>query len=498
MLFFRRINSLFIIIPVILSVSIAAFLIYELINSHRHQISSAKLRNSGVARIMASRFAGALREIDFVMLDIHDHISPDQLAFTNGANGPESIKLNQLLSRKITKHPWLSGLGVLNRTGIFIGGVNRNEPMGIGSDFSFRKYFSHLVDNKNKDSYFSPVFIESSSKKFWLACSRTLRLKQGQFDGVIMAGLTVRYIEESLLGEVNFTIDGSVALLDIEKGLIFREPGIKGLTGEKSKDKNLDAFISSGKKSLTFIALSPFEQKRKVISFHRAGEFPYILVVASNIETDLAAWYKDRLIYFCSWLFSTIVLFLLAYNFHHLYIANRSLKEKNNEIAHMLNHDTLTGLSSLRLANEKLELVLSLAERSEKKVAVLFLDLDGFKAINDTYGHDAGDEVLIQVAHRINAIIRQGDTACRIGGDEFLIILSEMNIKSEIKAAAERLVNEISQEIKINNCQVRVGVSIGVSIYPDDADNAADLRKKADQLMYSVKKAGKNNVAMAL
>ncbi len=495
MLFYRKI--LFIIIPVILSVSIAAFLIYELNNSRRYQISSAKLRNSGVARIMASRFAGALREIDFVMLDIHDHISPDQLAFSNGANGPETNELNLLLSRKIAKHQWLSGLGVLNQKGVFVGGVNRTKPMGIGSDFSFREYFSYLYNHKNKSTYFSPVFKESSSKEFWLGCSRTLRLKQGQFDGVIMAGLAVRYIEENLLGEVNFTIDGSVALLDIDKGLIFREPKIKELTGKKSNDKNLDTFISSGKKSLTLIDLSPFDKKRKVISFHRAGEFPYILVVASNIETDLANWYKGRLIYFCSWLFSTMVLFLLAYNFHHLYLANRSLKEKNNKIAHMLNHDTLTGLSSLRLANEKLELVMSLAERSGKKVAVMFLDLDGFKAINDTYGHDAGDEVLIQVSNRINAVIRQGDTACRIGGDEFLIILSEMNIKSEIKAAAKRLVNTISKKITINNIHVQVGVSIGISIYPDDADNAVDLRKKADQLMYSVKKTGKNNFAMA-
>ncbi len=345
MIFHKRKYFLFYLIAVILSTCIAAFIIYELINSYNYEISSAEIRNNGVATIIASRFAGTLREIDFIMQDINDHVTVEQLAFLNGANGRETTELNQLLSRKIASHPWLSGLGVMNQNGIFVGAVNRNRPQDVGADFSFREYFSYLYNNRNENSYFSPVFKETESDDIWLAFSRTLRLKQGQFDGVIFAGLTGQYIAEGLLGHINFAKGGSIALIDIEKGLLFQNPPIYGIVGHKVADPNLDAFILSGSESLTFIDFSPLDNKKKFITFQRADEFPYILVIASIIEVDLEDWYKKAIIYSFGWLFCTIILLLLTYSLRRLYLSNSILGEKNNELQNALKEiKTLRGI----------------------------------------------------------------------------------------------------------------------------------------------------------
>ncbi len=156
MIFNKRKYFLLYLIPVILSIIVGTFLIYELQNSYHYEIRSAEVRNSGIAVVIALRLAGAFREIGFIMQDVHDHVSSDQLAFASGTTGPETSELNQLLLRKIRTHRWLSGLGVMNKNGVFVGAVNRNRPQDVGADFSFREYFSYLASNKNENQYFSP------------------------------------------------------------------------------------------------------------------------------------------------------------------------------------------------------------------------------------------------------------------------------------------------------------------------------------------------------
>ncbi len=266
------------------------------------------------------------------MQDVHDHVSSDQLAFASGTTGPETSELNQLLLRKIRTHRWLSGLGVMNKNGVFVGAVNRNRPQDVGADFSFRKYFSYLASHKNENQYFSPVFKETETDDIWLACSRALRLKQGQFDGVIFAGLSGRYLADEM-GDINFAEGGSIAIVDIYKGLWFRNPPVSGTVGGKVVDPNLDAFLSSGRDSLTYIGFSPFDNKRKIISFQRTHQFPYMVAVASNVESELVGWYQKGIIYSFGWLLSMIILFLLTYILIRLNSAkNRKLQRALEEI----------------------------------------------------------------------------------------------------------------------------------------------------------------------
>ena len=163
------------------------------------------------------------------------------------------------------------------------------------------------------------------------------------------------------------------------------------------------------------------------------------------------------------------------------------------ELQFLANHDALTGLPSLRLCKDRLDQSLADARRKRQTSAVMFLDLDGFKAINDEYGHEFGDRVLRASAARITSEIRETDTAARIGGDEFVVILSSLPDRDIASRIAASLVQAIARPLELNGIQVAVSVSIGISLYPDNGVTAEELIRSADKAMYAIKREGKNN-----
>jgi diguanylate cyclase (GGDEF)-like protein/PAS domain S-box-containing protein len=163
------------------------------------------------------------------------------------------------------------------------------------------------------------------------------------------------------------------------------------------------------------------------------------------------------------------------------------------ELKFHANHDSLTGLPSLRLCKDRLEQSLAESRRNKQMSAVMFVDLDGFKIINDTHGHECGDIVLKTIAERIRAEIRETDTVARIGGDEFLIILSNMSAISVTQRVAGKLIEQISRAISYGPEEIEVGASIGIAIYPDDGTTSEEMIQQADKAMYLIKHSGKNN-----
>jgi diguanylate cyclase (GGDEF)-like protein/PAS domain S-box-containing protein len=175
-------------------------------------------------------------------------------------------------------------------------------------------------------------------------------------------------------------------------------------------------------------------------------------------------------------------------------ITDRKMAEE--EIKHLANHDELTGLPTLRLGKDRLSSAIALARRSKTSAAVLYLDLDGFKEVNDTLGHKAGDQVLIEVGMRMTQIIRETDTVARIGGDEFVIVLGQ--IEEEIAPAkiAKKIIKTLTRPIRLDEQEVNISASIGISLYPKHGETPDELISKADKAMYAIKHKGKNNYAM--
>jgi diguanylate cyclase (GGDEF)-like protein/PAS domain S-box-containing protein len=163
------------------------------------------------------------------------------------------------------------------------------------------------------------------------------------------------------------------------------------------------------------------------------------------------------------------------------------------ELQFLAHHDALTGLPSLRLCKDRLDQSLAEARRKRQTSAVMFLDLDGFKEINDRYGHDFGDSVLRATSERIVSEIRETDTVARIGGDEFVIILSSLPESNIATRIATSLVAAIARPLNVDGIDVDFSASIGISLYPENGVTAEELIRSADQAMYRIKRAGKNS-----
>jgi diguanylate cyclase (GGDEF)-like protein len=171
-------------------------------------------------------------------------------------------------------------------------------------------------------------------------------------------------------------------------------------------------------------------------------------------------------------------------------IADRKRAEK--AIQHLANHDALTGLPNRRLFNERIILEISRAQRNKQKIGVMLFDLDQLKNVNDTYGHNVGDMLLQAVAQRLLGLLRKSDTIARMGGDEFILILPEMQHQADAIQTAERILDALSTPFHLETYQVNITTSIGVAFYPDDGGEPESLTKKADIAMYKAKEKGGN------
>jgi diguanylate cyclase (GGDEF)-like protein/PAS domain S-box-containing protein len=170
--------------------------------------------------------------------------------------------------------------------------------------------------------------------------------------------------------------------------------------------------------------------------------------------------------------------------------ATRTLEERLGALAH---RDPLTGLPNRRLFEDRLEIALAQAHRYRHRVALIFVDLDRFKQVNDGFGHAAGDELLRGVAERLGASVREGDTVARLGGDEFTLLLPGIHYAEDLAAISGKLVESLRKPFRLQGREVHVTASGGISLYPEDGEDAEALLKSADTAMYRAKERGRDN-----
>ena len=177
-------------------------------------------------------------------------------------------------------------------------------------------------------------------------------------------------------------------------------------------------------------------------------------------------------------------------------VAEIALQESEAKLQQMALTDSLTGLPNTRLLQDRLERALAQSGRRDGDVAVLFVDLDGFKAVNDAMGHAAGDEVLQAVAERLRACARAADTVARIGGDEFVVLLEGCRSRGDAETVAGKIAAAISAPLALGRGAAEISCSIGIAFHPSDGDCAEILLRNADKAMYRAKEAGKNRFAL--
>lgn len=172
-------------------------------------------------------------------------------------------------------------------------------------------------------------------------------------------------------------------------------------------------------------------------------------------------------------------------------------KKAEAEVKHLAHHDPLTGLPNRHLLNDRLTHALARAKRKTRHMAVLFIDLDRFKPINDTFGHEAGDVLLKVLAERFQRCLRESDTVARVGGDEFVIVLETIVSARDAARVAEKVLKTIGAPVAWRDQQLAVGTSIGIALFPQDGETPEELSKAADVAMYRVKGSGRNGFQFA-
>lgn len=288
--------------------------------------------------------------------------------------------------------------------------------------------------------------------------------------------LELKQREEWYRGIVERNFDATVNL-DLDGLISYASPSIMRISGYTASEV-------VGRSFLNFLPESDHESASKVFSATMEGD------VVKGIELKIkhkngeeihieAIWMpilkKDRIVG-SQCIFKDIT----------------ARKEAELELQHMATHDYLTDLPNIRLFLEHLEKALDRARRSGLCVALLYLDLDGFKHINDRYGHGAGDEVLRMVAKRLMANVRRADVVARLGGDEFSVLMTDLPCSSRLDSLVERLHRTIREPFALRSIEANVTVSIGISLFPMDAQDSAALIRYADQAMLHSKSIGKD------
>ena len=224
----------------------------------------------------------------------------------------------------------------------------------------------------------------------------------------------------------------------------------------------------------------------------------YLPILVLSIENDLklaalTAGAKD----FLNKPFNLVEATTRIHNMLEVRLLYKQLEVDNLKLKAMAMHDALTGLPNRILLMDRLDSSIAHARRNKQNMAVLFLDLDGFKKINDTFGHDAGDAVLKITADRMVATIRQEDTVARLGGDEFILTLCELSGHEDVEKMMSKLLQVISHRYDIDGHRLNITASIGVGLYPQHGEDGESLIKSADQALREAKRLGKNTYSIA-
>jgi len=299
-----------------------------------------------------------------------------------------------------------------------------------------------------------------------IGISQDITMRRRQEDELRLANMVYQHSSEAMM------------IVDQDNKIIATNPAFTEITGytEEELIGNDPKIMKSGKQSQEF-----YQEMWQELTL--TGSWSGEIWNVRKDGTELAEWLSISTIYNDHGkVYRRIALF-----------SDITEQKKNAElILRQANYDSLTQLPNRSMFNDRLEQEIKKSQRSKLPLALIFLDLDHFKEINDTQGHDSGDVLLVQAAQRITQCVRESDTVARLGGDEFTVILSELSSTHDVEAVCDKILDSLSKPFEIHDNRVYISASLGVTLYPEDATNVLELLKNADQAMYLSKKSGRN------
>jgi diguanylate cyclase (GGDEF)-like protein len=444
---------------------------------HAAAVSSRELLGTYEAQVVR-----ALHEIDQT-LDLVK-FWPDRPA---GSHTLADLKDKGLLPPDL-----LFTVSIADVTGVLVESTRPTELKNVADQYTFRKQ----VDN---DSFFIGQLPRGPTGEAKLQFSRRLNDSNGAFDGVVIVAVDAEYFvsgyEAAKLGE-----HGVLALLGADGNIRVRRTGDTVLSGDAIDYVSTVAGADADDRDAA-ATISSWDGVRRWTSARELYGFPLAVLVGLSVDEQMAIADRQSREYLEWAALGSMLVVLLTGLLGRMswQLVQGRLRESETKLEHaerveyLAYHDGLTGLPNRSMFGKLLGQSISEAHRYERRLAVAFLDLDRFKQINDTLGHEAGDQLLQEVATRLKMCVRDSDTVARLGGDEFVVLLPELEDEKYSAIVAQKILAAVAKPFTLMGQEFRVTASIGISTYPHDGPDEQTLTKNADIAMYQAKAEGKNN-----
>ncbi|MFC1673456.1 diguanylate cyclase domain-containing protein [Pseudomonadota bacterium] len=459
-------------------------------HDYTNALSGAHNATRHQSQLYAEHAARSFETVDLILRRVVDGVERDM---TDMPRAPETVQAD--LKELTELAPQLRALVISDGDGLQ---TASNTGRGTGKvTIADRGYFKAHKADPNLGLLIDKPLRGKVTGNWFLSISRRVDAPDGSFAGVVVAVVSQGYFNE-FYQTADDRENLSTALVNAD-GLIFAfssrfAPGGLDVAGETLAETPLFAEHLSANRSGSFEGQVFTTDQQRIVSFQRVEDQPVVIVTSIPRDQAFAA---------MSLHMRTIVAFIAATAVVLAYllittIRQVSQREKTErQLRHMANHDLLTNLPNRRQGMEYLSRAVATSRRHVTQVGILFIDLDGFKDVNDRYGHKAGDQVLIETAERFNACVRETDVVARLGGDEFLIVLSDVTDDHAVTRIAQLILEAAARPHVIGDNEAQLSASIGIAFYPHHGDAPDDLIKMADNAMYQAKDAGKNNYCVA-
>ncbi|MGC2415295.1 MAG: EAL domain-containing protein [Stellaceae bacterium] len=499
------------------------------------EIGDEKEHQKNLSLILSEQAYRSFEPVDLIISSVAERIAADgEVDAASFARKMASYDTHLLLREKISSIRQLDALTVISGDGKLIN-TSRPWPMPE-ADVTDRDYFRALKDDPNLKNYVGKPVQNRITGSWIIFLAHRVNGTKGEFLGIILGAIQMQYFED-FYRAISLGEGSSVAIMRLDGVTLVRFPRSDTIGKIYSNSQRL----LHGKVSATLRELSPVDGQMRIKAAHLVRNYPVLTIATITEQAALANWRRIALLMWLGAWGSAFAIAIAAYAFGRQWTQAAtladSLAELRNqeergtalstamklarktalELAYSAEHDFLTDLPNRVRLNDRIGQAIALAQRHKNHVAVLFLDLDGFKHINDSLGHAVGDKLLQSIAKRLVACVRGSDTVSRLGGDEFVVLLSEMDrsedavlaVRKVVEAVvgphsvephqvhvdtaitARRMLDAVAETHTIDRQDLHVTASIGVSVYPDDGLDAETLLKSADTAMYQAKEHGR-------
>ena len=463
----------------------------SLYDSRKQHEKLAESTVDNLSRLLEQDIRNSFFKIDLALQAVADEASR-QLR----TGGLDADSINAFITRQAARLPEMSYLRLTDAQGNLLYGTGLRADKHI--NVSDREFFRQQRDQPEIGLIVSKPVISRTSGKWQLVLTRRTNLADGSFAGMVPALIELEKITEKF-SKLNIGSHGIINVYDDELAMVVRFPVPENgppPIGRKIISKQFENELYTHPQAGFFQATSPVDHLARTFSYRRIGGFPFYILVGLAADDYLAEWRKDvaknSILMFLFTLVTVVFSWLMVKAWKR-----RKLAEE--QIVTLAFQDVLTGLPNRRLMLDRLSHALAASIRNKSHGALLFIDLDNFKALNDTLGHDKGDELLKLVAKRLVDCVRVEDTVARLGGDEFVVLQESLSERPEVAAAqaetlGEKILDVLNQPYQLNEHEHHSSSSIGITLFSGNQTSIEELLKQADLAMYQSKMAGRNTL----